>query len=143
MDDTMLLNIEYLRGKADVTYEEAAALLEANDGSVIKVLMVLEQQDRLYTQRPEEDTKEKTEDWQDETREAGEKAKSFVKRIAASRLIVEKDSADGKKTIVNLGMPIAVGAAVLAPYLAMVSVIAGACTGCSIRVDDSINKSDD
>ncbi len=49
MED-MLRNIEYLREKADVSYEEAQALLERFEGNVMRALVELEHQGRIYGQ---------------------------------------------------------------------------------------------
>ena len=137
MNNQNLQDIEYLRQRANITYEEAATLLEHNDGSVIRVLMVLEQQGRLYSQ-PQETTPpdNKPEDWKHDAQEAGEKAKTFARKIFNSRLVIEKSKANEKSTVVNLSMPLAIGAAIIAPYMAVISAAAAAVTGCSIKVEE-------
>ena len=76
-NNEMLQNIEYLREKANITYEEASELLNDNGGDVMRVMIELEKQGRLNEQadRPGMD---KLEQCCQQTRsEVKEKATSF------------------------------------------------------------------
>jgi uncharacterized protein HemX len=125
MNDDILKNIEYLREKADVSYEEAAALLEQFDGNVMRVLVELERQGRVYgkeqatgyqapprptaqTAAPKKDTKKQ--------------ASGFISKAMQHRVVVESGSGEAKKTIANLSAPYCAGATLVAPWLAVGSV---------------------
>lgn len=138
MNEDMLKKIEALRERADVSYEEAANLLEQNEGDVIRALMVLEQQGRLKEKAAPD---AKAEPWQVEAEEAKEKAKTFFEKAFQSRIVVEKKNTNGEKeTILNLNMPFAIGATIVAPWLAAGSAIAAAVTGCNVKVEEDEKK---
>lgn len=155
MNEKTLHDIEYLRQKANVSYEEAANLLDDNGGDVVRALMVLEAQDRLYQQQasgtippaaqePEampESAPERHEAWQADAQEAAEKAKNWMQRAFRHRLVIEHKREDGtKETVVNLGMPLVVGAAIAAPYLAAASAVVTAISGCRVKVESDGEK---
>ena len=138
MNEDMLKKIDALRERADVSYEEAANLLEQNDGDVIRALMVLEQQGRLKAKATPQPHAEQ---WQAEAEEVKEKAKGFFEKAMNSRLVVEKKNEAGEKeTILNLNIPFAAGAAIVAPWLAAGSAIAAAVTGCNVKVEEDEEK---
>ncbi len=133
MNDDTLRNIEYLREKADVTYEEAMDLLQKFDGNVMRVLVELERKGRVYNTRTqgEDETPHYThadhaEQEKRRTKEKAEKAKkqasSFISRALEHRLVVESGKGEEKKTVANLSAPYVAGAAVIAPHLALASV---------------------
>ena len=62
--------VENLRTKANVTYEEAKAALEASDWDMLDALVLLENEGKVNQTTPEFTTKEKT----DETRRAASKS---------------------------------------------------------------------
>lgn len=138
-NDEMLRNIEYLREKADVSYEEAEALLDRNDGNVMRVLVELERQGRVYQTHAED---KQAEEWAHCKREAKreahaakEKAEAFVKKAFSNRIIVEKKRPDGgKDTLVNLSVPVAAGVALVAPYLALASTAVTFVAGYQVKV---------
>lgn len=154
MSEEMLRNIELLREKANISYEEAANLLEQNGGDVVRVLMVLEQQGRLYqqaqaTQQSQESqqTEEGSgpqracepcqgqEEFHFDSRKMKEKAKSVWDEACKHRLVVEKKDTEGtKETVINVSAPVAAGAALVAPWLAAASAVGAIVTGCSIKV---------
>jgi len=138
MNEDMLKKIEALRERADVSYEEAANLLEQNDGDMIRALMVLEQQGRLKEKAAPQ---AKAEPWQAEAEEVKEKAKSFFEKAFQSRIVVEKKTTNGdSETILNINVPFAIGATIVAPWLAAGSAIAAAATGCHIKVEEDEKK---
>lgn len=116
MNDDMLRNIEYLREKADVSYEEAANLLERFDGNVMRVLVELERQGRVYqhdgtvgqpTRPVQEPKKEKKPE------------QSFLSKALSYHLVVESGTGEKKKTVANLSAPFCGVAAVAAPHVAI------------------------
>ncbi len=125
MNDDVLRNIEYLREKADVSYEEAADLLERFDGNVMRVLVELERQGRVYPQgggqaeRPHYTHKAHE---QQKYEHGKKKAESIFKQAMQHRVVVEAGAGETKKTIANLSAPYCAGAALVAPWLAVGSV---------------------
>lgn len=122
MNDDALRNIEYLREKADVSYEEAAELLTRFDGNVMRVLVELERQGRVYQQenttfaggqRPQENRRKE---------QPTRNVESLFKQAMRHRLVIEGGSGEKKETIANLSAPFCAGAAIVAPHLALGSV---------------------
>ncbi len=131
MNDDTLRNIEYLREKADVSYEEAANLLEKFDGNVMRVLVELERQGRVFphgqagaerAEQPHYTHQGHQAHQQQRAQEAKKQATSFINKALQHRVVVESGSGDNKKTIANLSAPFAAGAAIVAPHLAVGSV---------------------
>ena len=90
-NNDMLANIEYLREKANVSYEEAEQLLEAHNGNVMRVLVELEHQGRVFSK--EGTAAEPKQNWSqyDQKHNDGmRKMKSFVQKAIQTRLVVEK-----------------------------------------------------
>lgn len=137
MNNDMLQNIEYLRGKADVSYEEAMHLLERFDGNVMGALVELEKSGRLYTQRPFGNTQtDYTEQWQQDASEARNKASSFIKKASKTRVRIEKERENGEiETIANVSAPIAAGVTLFAPYVTLAATAIGIATGYRVKVD--------
>ena len=133
MNDDMLRNIEYLREKADVSYEEASQLLEKFDGNVMRVLVELERQNRVYSQSASQGAPDDN-NWreyknhesyqkrQQEYQTAKKHASGFVSQALQYRLVVESGKGDKKRTIANISAPYVATAAVLAPWVAIPSV---------------------
>ncbi len=99
-DQELLQSIEYLREKADISYEEAANLLEEQNGDVMYVLIEMEKQGRLYTQEYDERVYEsQEEEWRKEARKRSEEirkdASSLWKKASNVRFVVEKRNSCG------------------------------------------------
>ena len=131
MNDDMLRNIEYLREKADISYEEAASLLERFDGNVMRVLVELERQGRVYQQadagsysKPEGKAQAKKVD-----------GRSFIEKALQHRLVVESGTGDKKETVANLSAPFCAGAALLAPHVALGSVALMFVLGYRVKIE--------
>lgn len=125
MNDEMLRNIEYLREKADVSYEEAATLLERYDGNVMRVLVELERQGRIFPQGNADYNRQYTSPPRPEKNSGSntkEKASGFITKAFQHRLVVEKNNNGEKETVANLSAPYCAGAAIVAPHLAVASV---------------------
>lgn len=136
MNNDMLANIEYLREKADVSYEEAERILERNDGNVMRALVELERQGRVYgqTRASGEPTRERQQSACDI--EGVNKTKSFLQRMFATRLVVEKNAGDADpQQVANVPAPYAVVAAVVAPWLMVGTGVAAIVTGHGIRLE--------
>ncbi len=125
MNDDTIRNIEYLREKADVSYEEAATLLERYDGNVMRVLVELERQGRIYGQQAtasDEAWQETPKDNPQDARSKANKAKvaDAINRAFEYHMVIEGGNGE-KKTIADLSAPFVVGATVFAPHLAIAS----------------------
>ncbi len=142
MSENMLRDIEYLREKADITYEEAAALLEENGGDVVRALMALEQQGKLRDRDAQPQWRAQChEEWHNDAREAKEKAKTVLQKALRSRVVIQRKREDGgEETVLNMGVPIVAGAAVMAPWLAVASAAAAVATGCRVKLEKDGGK---
>ena len=140
MNNDMLQNIEYLREKANVSYEEAMALLENQNGNVMRVLVDLENQGRLYTQLDAIDTPQAA--WQrgDAPKAKKEKAASIFQKVRQTRLIIEKKNCHGEKeTVANIGALTAAGVTVFLPHFMFVAVLLTLVTGHEVRMEKKGN----
>ncbi len=143
MQNETLEKIEYLREKANVTYDEAMRLLEENNGDVMRVLVALEKQGRVYSQPHDGNRQDRRADtYQDHAEEFRQKAESFIKKASKTRIIVEKGGEDGEsQTVLNVGAPIAAGVTVIAPYVTAIAGALAYATGHKIKVEtDEENK---
>ena len=116
--------IDYLREKAGLTYEEALGLLEKNDGDLAQCVVELERQGRI---RPEGNSE----------RGAGRKARGAafvldwegIKRVLFSRVSVRK----GDLIVANLTMLAWLFVFFAAPWVFITGVIVTFLTGCKIK----------
>ena len=132
--DNMRQDIEYLCGRANITREEAEELLKKNNNSVVRVLLDLEQQGRVNISQEGNRADTPTDNWQRVACDKGEETLKMVKKALNGRLVVDKTVDGNEQTILNVNMPVAIGAAIIAPYLALASVAVGAVTGFRMRV---------
>lgn len=116
--DEMVRNIEYLRDKADCSYEEAMALLEKFDGNLMRALVELERQGKV--KQPGAPKTASGASQEKPKQDAGKKAASFIERALRQRIVVE--SPEHKETIANLSAPYCAAAAIIAPHLLVPSV---------------------
>lgn len=133
-NNEMLANIEYLREKANVSYEEAEQLLMQNDGNVMRVLVLLERQGNTYAndgnlapataQRHEH-----------EPCGAAKNASSFFRRALATHLLIEKKMENGeRKLVVNVPALYAASFLLLAPRVTLGIAIVAFATGHTMRI---------
>ena len=137
--DDMLRNMEYLREKADVSYEEAEELLKKYDGNVMRALVELERQGRVYPRggaqgsaqggaaqpEPNRAHKDKT---------VKKTASQCISDAMRHRVIVERGPKDEREVVANLSAPYCAGAAVIAPHLLLGSVALMFVLGYRVRV---------
>lgn len=141
MHQDTLQHIDYLREKADISYEEAMALLEQMDGDVMRALVDLERQGRLYAQVRY--TNSHNDQSKEDINEAKEKAASFLRRASKSRVVIERKRADGEKeTLMNVSAPIAAGVTLFAPYITLAGAALTLATGYQVKVEDFDKKED-
>lgn len=142
MNNDMLQSIEYLREKADVSYEEAMRLLEKFDGNVMSAIVELEKNGRLYTQGPSTGSRSDCSDqWQKDANEARNKASSFMKKASKTRVIIGKKRENGEmETIANVSAPIAAGITICAPYVTLAATALGFASGYQVKVERPDDK---
>ena len=135
MADDMLKKAEYLRERADVTYEEAMQFLDRNNGDVVASLVELEKHGRVYAQRVDGDKHANMHHSDHCTQETKEKITSFFKEASKTRIVIEKRKENGdKETIANLSAPVAAGITVVAPYLSLAAGAIALVTGHQVKV---------
>lgn len=140
MTADMMKNVDFLRERTNVTYEEAITVLERNEGDVMRALVELEHEGRVNVQHTttagEQDQSEgENRQAHCDVNQAKEKASSFFNKACQTRLVIEKESENGEKsTVANLSAPFAVGVTVLAPYITLASAALSVASGYQVRV---------
>ncbi|MCR4427260.1 MAG: DUF4342 domain-containing protein [Firmicutes bacterium] len=119
-----LEKIDQLRARIDLTYEEAAAYLEAADGDLVQALVMAERD--LLAEGDGEATGGGGQDqgWIDRVTE-------LVKRGSSIRLVVEREGTQ----LANIPVAAGVVGAIWAPQLAAVGAIAALASKCSVRLE--------
>ncbi len=115
MSNYNISDIDALRSRANLTYEEAVASLERNDGDVTRCLVELERQGRLNVspnaQQQDNGTRSQ---WSPQRPHwDGQRTKRFL----FGRLMVRK----GERVVVDLPVIFLIFAALAAPWLAVIS----------------------
>jgi len=132
MKNEMLQNIEYLREKANVSYEEAMELLHNNNDDVMRVLIELEKQGRMQDP-PEGDDKQSG--CHEQRREVKDSAASLFNRAKNTRLIIEKMNRHGEKEMIaNISALAVVGITIFAPHFTFAAVVLTLVTGHQVKV---------
>ena len=136
MNNDMLQNIEYLREKANVSYEEAMGLLENHGGNVMRVLVDLEKHGRLFSQPEGLGSAQDEPQCHNNVNEKKEKVASFFQKARKTRLIVEKRNTHGEKeTIANISALTAAGVTVFLPHFVFAAVLLTLVTGHQVKVE--------
>jgi hypothetical protein len=115
-------DIEMLRKKSGITYEEAVNLLEYHNGSLTRSLIDLEKNGRLKESGPT-------------VRAASSGSQSWLKRLFAKlyrlRLVVRCNSI----VVANLSSLFVIATVMFAPHLAIIGIIVALLLGYRISVD--------
>ena len=115
-------DIEILRKKSGITYEEAVNLLEYHNGSLSRSLIDLEKNGRLHDSAPQ-------------TRAAGNEQQSGLKKVFNTlyhiRLMVKNKGV----VVANLSVLFMLATVLVAPHLAVIGLIASLFLGYRINVD--------
>ncbi len=130
-----LATVDRLRERIDLTYEEAAAYLEAAGGDLIQALIMAERD--LGPQGGEGEPDE--EGWVVAGAEArtaahtrwSERIADVVRQSSTMRLIIERDG----DRLANLPVAAGVVGAIWAPELAAVGAIAALASRCTLRLE--------
>ena len=119
MESYSIEDIELLRKKSGMSYQEAVALLDYHNGDLARALIDLEKSGRLR----EESNKnmESTAASESNTRhgEAGKKALNILQKLYRSRIKVSK----GDTTVVNLSVLFGGACLLLAPHMTIAGII--------------------
>ena len=132
MNNYSIEDIELIRRKSGITYEEAVSLLDYHSGDVARVLIDLERNGRLKEEKTNSAEAGKTV----RSGEAGEKNRGpflrFLQKMYRTRVKVHKD----KTVIINLSaLFVALAVILFSPHLAIVSLILSLILGYRISID--------
>jgi len=118
MEQYTIEDIELLRKKSGMSYQEAVALLDYHNGSLARALIDLEKHGRLKDENQE---KEGTKAMNDNSKknETKEKAMSFLQKIYRSRVKIRK----GETSVINVSVLFAALCLLFAPHMTIVGVI--------------------
>lgn len=135
-------HIEYLRQKANLTYEQAVTLLDRNDGDIGKALIELEKNgalrgDNASGQRarqtpPEPQPEPRQKNFWDSTVEL------FIKGLRI-KLVIEK----GSDIIARLPVIYLAVGVIMAPHFSILSVVLMFLTGCRVHIEKYNNPEGD
>lgn len=136
-NNDMLANIEYLREKANISYEEAEQLLEANDGNVMRVLVELEREGRVYTQggTAKHDWRQYDEKAEKNCEATKKRTRTFVRGALRTKLLIEKQGDEEKNVAAAVPLPFAVAFALGAPWVTVATAGVVLATGYNLRLE--------
>ena len=126
-------DIELIRRKSGITYEEAVSMLDYHNGDVARVLIDLEKNGRLH-----EVNTTRTQEPQANSNKKGGKFMNFIQKMIRTRIKVRK----GDTLIINLSVLFVVAAALLmglhrAFGIAAIGLILGLMMGYQINIDNN------
>jgi hypothetical protein len=121
-----LEDVEFIRSRANVTYDEAISLLDAYEGDVVRVMAELERSGKLRHGGSAESTP-----W--------ETIKSIFKKGYEHRMIIRK----GEKTIVNFSIIFWIIAVIFAFYVTIPALVIALLLGYRISFRNECGTSDD
>ena len=118
MEQYTIEDIELLRQKSGLSYQEAVALLDYHNGSLARALIDLEKHGRL---KNENDEKEGTRSMSgnEKKNETKQKALNFIQKLYRSRLKIRK----GETSVINVSILFAVLCLLFAPHMTIAGVI--------------------
>ena len=118
MDTYTIEDIELLRKKSGLSYQEAVALLDYHNGSLARALIDLEKSGRL---KEENNGKEGVRNMSENGKknETKEKALGFLQKLYRSRVKIRK----GDTSIVNVSVLFAALSLLLAPHMTIAGII--------------------
>ncbi len=128
MEPYTIEDIELLRQKSGLSYQEAVALLDYHNGSVARALIDLEKHGRLKTEESteKEGTKQLNQKNQETKKnETRTKALNILQKLYRSRVKIRK----GETTILNVSVLIAILSLFLALPMTIVGIIASIILG--------------
>ena len=118
MEQYTIEDIELLRKKSGLSYQEAVALLDYHNGSLARALIDLEKHGRLKDENKEkEGTRTMSEN--EKKNEAKQKALNFLQKLYRSRLKIRK----GETPVFNVSILFAVLCLLFAPHMTIAGII--------------------
>ena len=118
MEHYTIEDIELLRKKSGLSYQEAVALLDYHNGSLARALIDLEKHGRLKDENKEkEGTRTMSEN--EKKNEAKQKALNFLQKLYRSRLKIRK----GETPVFNVSILFAVLCLLFAPHMTIAGII--------------------
>ena len=119
-------DVEFIRGKSGISYEEAVSMLDYHNGDVARVLIDLERSGRLNGAATQKQPAAK------ETGKGRNKFMNFIQKMYRTRVKVKK----GDTVIINLSVLFTALAVILfSPHLTILSLILGLLLGYRISID--------
>ena len=120
MESYSIEDIELLRRKSGLSYQEAVALLDYHNGSLARALIDLEKSGRLK----EDDGREETGSWEKKTagnnhNEVGGKFMMILQKLYRNRIKIQKDNT----TVLNLSVLFGAACLLFAPHLTVFGII--------------------
>ena len=131
-------DIEFIRRKASITYEEAVALLDYHNGDVARALVDLERNGKVNA-HTEAQSSAKVQTRSGNAKKGG--LMSFLQRLYRTRVKVNK----GNTAILNLSVLFMTLSIIISPHLAIIGLILALVLGyrISIDTDDEAFRADD
>ena len=118
MEQYTIEDIELLRKKSGMSYQEAVALLDYHNGSLARALIDLEKHGRLKDENEEkEGTRTMSEN--EKKNETKQNALNFLQKLYRSRLKIRK----GETSIINVSILFAILCLLFAPHMTIAGVI--------------------
>lgn len=121
-----LEDVETLRSKAGVSYEEAVSLLDKYDGDVARALIELEKRGQVGVQKEVKFNAEDAVEW----------LKTMWHKGLTTRVIIERK---GEK-LINLSVLFLLLMLILGPYAVIAAVILMLVTGCNVSLKGEDKK---
>ena len=119
MEPYTIEDIELLRQKSGLSYQEAVALLDYHNGSVARALIDLEKTGRLKTDDSNGKEETRTMDESGKKSETKEKALNLLQKLYRSRVKIRK----GETNVFNVSVLFAALCLILAPHMTIAGVI--------------------
>ncbi len=121
-----LEDVETLRSKAGVSYEEAVSLLDKYDGDVARALIELEKRGQVGAQKEVKFNAEDAVEW----------VKTMWHKGMTTRVIIERKG----ETLINLSVLFLLLMLVLGPYAVIAAVVMMLVTGCNVSLKGEDKK---
>ena len=131
MERYTIEDVEVIRKKSGISYEEAVNLLEYHNGNLAKALIDLERNGRLNTPHGFQATID--------LNGGKQKAMSIIQKLYSKRFVVKK----GKIDILNISLLFMIPAAILMPYIAVGGLILIFIFGYRIKIQNSAEQFQD
>ena len=125
MEPYTIEDIELLRQKSGISYQEAVALLDYHNGSVAHALIDLEKHNRLKTEDTIKKEGSRTTNGENKMNDTKGKALNILQKIYRSRVKIRK----GDTPILNVSVLFAGLSLLFAPHITIIGVIASMILG--------------